>query len=111
MKRQEVEAIIPVALQELHDAGFARVYVDQLGQQITRHETDYLEKRATLRRALGYIGVHIAELPGGHFRPGAYKMYRSLTELEEAGIVKGEFEESLGGAPPRRQYFLVEQTD
>ena len=107
MKRQEVEQTIPIALQELHEAGLDKVYVDQLGQQVTRHETKYLEKRDAVRRVLGYVGIKLNELPHGHSRPGAYKMYYALEQLEEAGVIAAELEEPIDGAPSRRKYFLV----
>ena len=109
MKRSEVKRLIPVALQELHDAGFERVYYDQLGQQVTRHEEGYLARRDAVRGFLRHINVELDELPSGHVRPAAYKMYTSLGELERAGVIAGEFE------PPRddeqlvrRQYFLLD---
>lgn len=109
MKKSDVLKIIPVALQELHDEGHERVYVDQLGEQVTRHDETYLRRRGAIRKALGHFGVNISELPYGHSRPGAYKMYTSLRLLEEDGVVSGEFEQSHpDDRLPRRQYFLVD---
>ena len=108
MKLQQVVDTIPIALQELADAGHDRVYVDQLGQQVTSHEPEYLERRSRISKILSAIGIKIDEMPPGHMRPGAYKMYRSLGILEEAGVIVGEFEEPKDDAMPvRRVYSLA----
>jgi hypothetical protein len=109
---REVRETIPVALQELHEAGFDQVYVDQLGEQVTRHDESYLARRGAVRRVLGLVNIDIPELPHGHSRPGASKMYQSLRQLEEAGVVAGEFEEPVEGVEyPRRKYFLVKPNE
>src|SRR3954465_2371861 len=105
MRLQQVVETIPVALQELHEAGFDRAYVDELGQPVPRHEPEYLERRSKVRDLLSIVGIKIDEIPHGHMRPGAYKMYRSLGILEEAGVVVGQFEDSReDGKPSRRMY-------
>lgn len=112
MKRDEVRDLIPVALQELHNAGHESVYADELGEQITSHDESFLARRDKLRAIFGKIGVRISPLPSGHIRPGAHKLYPSLSELEEAGIIVGAFEETPeDGRVARRKYSLVNPED
>jgi hypothetical protein len=108
MKKHQLVEIIPAALQELHDAGIERAYVDQLGEQVTLHDKAYLARRAAIRSTLGRIGIDIPEMPNGHLHPRPYRMYPALTVLESTGVVTGAFEPPReDGSPSRRQYFLT----
>lgn len=112
MKDSELIEIIPVALHELHESGRDHVYIDELGQQVTRHDEDYLRRRSTVKRFLGYIGIDMPELPSGHTRPNPGSMYVALDRLANEGVVESEFAEQLeAGKPRRRMYRLAELTD
>jgi DNA-binding transcriptional ArsR family regulator len=112
MRRHELQQIIPIALQELHEAGFEQVYVDQLGERISTFETSHLSKRRTLSKVLGAVGIRMPILPSGHLRPGPAKIYPALYALEDEGIVKGEFEPPReDGESSRRMYSLVDSAD
>jgi hypothetical protein len=102
MKREDLEAVIPVALAELRDVGLEAAYFDEIGRQVTLHDEVYLHRRQTARRFLGYVGINIRELPSGFSHPGTAKMYPALLKLEKQGIIAGKFEETTEDDRPRR---------
>lgn len=109
MKRHQVKDIIPVALQELHEAGHDKVYVDELGRRITTFDESYIKRRDRLNGALAHVGIHLSVLGSGHLRPGPAKLYPAIYELEQDGVIGGEFEPPReDGAPSRRKYFLIQ---
>jgi hypothetical protein len=109
MNIKDVQATIPVALQELHDQGHDRAYFDQLCLQVSLHDTDYLAKREWRRGVLNLVGIDYPTVPDHTFHPGVSKMYRSLSVLERAGVIVGEFDEPTPEVEhPRRGYRLAE---
>lgn len=107
MKRQEVQAAIPIALQELHDNGIERAYVDELAIQVAQHDVARMELRDKIGSVLSVVGINVDKISMLDGRPSSYKMYRSLGILEQSGIVDAEFETSSSdGSRGRRQYFL-----
>lgn len=112
MNQAELEATIPIALAELHANGIYQVFVDQLGQQVTRHDETYLSRRNAVRGFLGKVGINIPELPNGRMRPLPHKMHPALTRLEDAGVIVGEFEIApVDGQKRRRLYSLAPEVD
>ena len=86
------------------------MHIDELGQQVTRHDLEYLRRRSGVRRFLGHVGINLPELPDGHFHPRGGKIYPVLTQLEEQGVVRAEFEPPReDGNPSTRMYQLMDQ--
>jgi hypothetical protein len=108
MKISEVIETIPIALQELRDAGYEPVPIDELGEQVTLHDKVYMARRDSVRRILGHLGIGIPELPYGGLRPRPGIMRPALRQLEQDGVISSEIEQGfMGDIYGRKIYKLI----
>lgn len=108
MKISELIETIPIALQELREAGYEPVPVDELGEQVTLHDKVYMARRDAVRRFLGHLGIGIPELPYGGLRPCPRIMRPALHQLEQEGVISSELDQGfIGGIYGRKIYKLV----
>jgi hypothetical protein len=88
MKIDRVVELVPLALRELHEAGYEQVYINQLGRRVMQHDPEFMERRQRWNERLGRIGIHRNELPDGFKHPRPYIMSGALNILVGQGIVE-----------------------
>jgi len=93
----------------LRDAGHAPVYFNQIERQVNLHDSAYLERRATVRRFLGHLGINIPKSRTGTPHHNAPKIYPAIVRLVQQGVISAEREEQReDGMPSRIRYQLVD---